>query len=74
MIDPYLRTAESELEVWDDTRKKVGQQRDLEILRALEKSGVAWALVTPDFLASSYARDTEVPAMIRLPMRVASSW
>jgi tetratricopeptide (TPR) repeat protein len=65
MVAPYLRAAESELDLWDDTRLRAGQQWDVEIRRALEQAGVALAFVTADFLASTYVMDSELPAMIK---------
>jgi pimeloyl-ACP methyl ester carboxylesterase len=65
MIAPYLRQAETELDFWDDTRLEAGQQWDIEIHRALERAGVAVALVSPPFLASSYVTEYELPAMIK---------
>jgi hypothetical protein len=65
MIAPYLRDAESELDLWDDTRLAAGQQWDVEIRQALGQAGVAVALVSPDFLASTYVIQHELPAMVR---------
>lgn len=65
MVAPYLRAAESELDLWDDTRIQAGQQWDVEIRRALERAGVALALVTSEFLASPYVMDKELPSMIK---------
>ena len=64
MVAPYLRAAESELDLWEDTRIQAGQQWDIEIRSALEQAGVAIALVSADFLASTYVMDKELPAMI----------
>jgi hypothetical protein len=65
MIAPYLREAETELDFWDDARLEAGQQWDVEIHRALERAGVAVALVSAQFLASAYVTDYELPAMIK---------
>jgi len=65
MIKPYLRAAESELDFWDDSRIQAGQQWDREIKHALEQAGVAVALVSPDFLASSYVMEKELPVLIK---------
>ena len=64
MLAPYLRDPESELKLWVDTDLKAGQQWDPEIRNALERAGVAVALVSKDFLASAYVVDYELPAMI----------
>jgi len=65
MIAPYLRNAETELDLWDDTRLVAGQQWDVEIRQAMGRAGVAVALVSPEFLASTYVVQYELPAMVR---------
>ena len=65
MAAPYLRAAESELDLWEDTRLKSGQQWDVEIRRALDQAGVGVALVSANFLASTYVVDDELPVMIK---------
>lgn len=65
MAAPYLRAAETELDLWEDTRLKSGQQWDVEIRRALDQAGVGVALVSANFLASIYVMDNELPAMIK---------
>jgi pimeloyl-ACP methyl ester carboxylesterase len=65
MIAPYLREAETELDFWDDTRLAAGQQWDVEVHRALERAGVAVALVSSAFLASSYVTEYELPVMMK---------
>jgi pimeloyl-ACP methyl ester carboxylesterase len=65
MIKPYLREAEAELDFWDDRRLEAGQHWDSDIRQALDRAGVAVALVSADFLASSYVVDCELPAMIK---------
>jgi hypothetical protein len=65
MMAPYLHAAESELDLWDDTRLSAGQRWDAEIERALAKAGVAVALVSPDFLGSTYVMEKELPAIVK---------
>ena len=65
MVAPYLRTAESELDLWEDTRLASGQQWNVEIQGALDKAGVGVALVSASFLDSSYVMNHELPAMIK---------
>jgi hypothetical protein len=65
MVKPYLRDAEVELKLWVDTDLKAGQQWDAEIRKGLEEAGVAVALVSDEFLASSYVVDHELPSMIK---------
>ncbi|HEX7159565.1 MAG TPA: tetratricopeptide repeat-containing protein [Edaphobacter sp.] len=64
MVAPYLRAAESELDLWEDTRLKAGQLWDVEIQHALSRAGVAVALVSADFLGSTYIMNHELPEMI----------
>jgi pimeloyl-ACP methyl ester carboxylesterase len=65
MVAPYLHAAETELDLWDDTRLRPGEQWDVEIREALSRAGVAVALVSADFLASPYVMNYELPGMIR---------
>ena len=65
MVAPYLRTAESDLDLWEDTRLASGQQWNVEIQGALDKAGVGVALVSASFLDSSYVMNHELPAMIK---------
>lgn len=65
MLAPYLRMAETELVLWDDRQLSAGQQWDVEIKAALAKAGVVVALVSSEFLASSYIMDNELPVMIK---------
>jgi hypothetical protein len=65
MMAPYLHAAESELDLWDDTRLSAGQQWDAEIKGALAKAGVAVALVSADFLGSAYVMEKELPAIVK---------
>lgn len=65
MAAAYLRAAESELDLWEDTRLESGQQWDIEIRRALDQAGVGGALVSANFLVCTYVMDNELPAMIK---------
>jgi len=62
---PYLRSAESELDVWDDTRLQAGAEWKQEISQALSRAGVAVALVSENFLASRSVVDYELPAILQ---------
>jgi pimeloyl-ACP methyl ester carboxylesterase len=64
MVSPYLRAAETELDLWDDTRLRAGDQWDVRIREALAQAGVVVALVSADFLASAYVTQNELPVMI----------
>ena len=65
MLAPYLRDAESELDLWEDTRLIAGQEWDLEIRQAIAHAGVAVALVSPNFLASRWVMQGELPEMVK---------
>jgi pimeloyl-ACP methyl ester carboxylesterase len=65
MMAPYLRAAETEIYLWDDTRLRAGQQWDVEIREALAQSGVAIALVSAEFLSSDYVIEHELPVMVK---------
>ena len=63
MVAPYLRTAETELDLWADTRLSAGDRWDKEIDGALKQAGVVVALVSADFLASKYVTENELPVI-----------
>lgn len=65
MLAPYLHMGETELDLWDDTRLRAGEQWDVEIKRALSQAGVVVALVSAGFLASTYVMKDELPAIVR---------
>lgn len=64
MMAPYLRKAERELTLWDDTKLRAGQQWDAEIRNALKIAGVGVALVSAPFLASTYIDSNELSVMV----------
>jgi pimeloyl-ACP methyl ester carboxylesterase len=64
MATPYLRTAESELDLWDDKRLQSGDRWDIKIRSALKQAGVAVALVSANFLGSQYIMENELPIIL----------
>lgn len=64
MASPYLRAAEAELDLWDDTRLTAGQPWEAEIDRALSRAGVAVALVSASFLDSPFIMEKELGVMV----------
>jgi pimeloyl-ACP methyl ester carboxylesterase/tetratricopeptide (TPR) repeat protein len=65
MLTPYLRMAETELVLWDDKQLRAGQDWNAEIKAALAKAGVLVALVSSDFLASTFIMEDELPVMVK---------
>ena len=57
--------AEDRLEVWEDTRIRLGADWLPEIERAIAGCDVAILLISMAFLNSSFIRQTEVPALLQ---------
>lgn len=52
------------VEIWDDTKIKVGDRWEEEIQGALERSGIAVLIISADFLASDFIVDNELPPIL----------
>jgi hypothetical protein len=65
-IGVYLRALASSLsfELWDDTRIAAGAVWREEISAALSRSRVAVLVLTPEYMASEYLSNDELPALL----------
>lgn len=62
-LKPHLRGGD--IESWDDTQIRTGQKWKEIIDQELERATVALFLVTPNFLASQFINDVELPALLK---------
>src|SRR2546423_354718 len=61
-LAPHVR--DEKLDLWDDTKIAPGVDWAAEIDQALGKARVAVLLVSPDFLASEFIAQVELPAIL----------
>ena len=62
-LKPYIK--QGRLNVWNDPYIRVGKQWRREISTALGRTCVGVLLVSPDFIASDFIQDEEVPPLFR---------
>ncbi|MEA2186084.1 MAG: hypothetical protein QOK16_1095 [Solirubrobacteraceae bacterium] len=70
MLKPLVRVRRCEL--WFDTLIETGEQWRPEIEAAIARADIALLLVSPDFLASDFIMDEELPALIRRGVLLAA--
>ncbi len=68
MLEPVVR--ERGLELWSDERNVVGDEWRPQLEQAIARSRAALLFVSPDFLASEFIMETELPALTERGVRL----
>ncbi len=63
MLKPFVR--QGNLTLWDDKKLHAGDNWRTGISSALEKASVGVMLVSPDFLASDFINEVELPSLLK---------
>jgi len=66
-LSPLVRN--QRVDVWDDQRIRTGSQWRKEIDAALTQASAAVLLVSPDFLASDFIQEVELPSLLQSAQR-----
>jgi formylglycine-generating enzyme required for sulfatase activity len=61
----YLAPLEGVLDLWDDRRQEPGRRWLPQIEQALREAKVGLLLISPDFMASRFIQEHEVPRLLR---------
>ncbi len=64
-LKPLIRNEQIHLRVWNDTQIQPGTRWRDEITNAIDKSRIALLLVSPNFLASDYIMENELPRILK---------
>ena len=61
----HLKPLKGQIDIWSDEQIGVGQDWEIEIRSAMDRTRMAICLVSPDFLASDFITDVELPYFVQ---------
>lgn len=64
-LKTFLAPLKERIKAWDDEQIEVGDEWQAEITSALDKARIGLLLVSPNFLASNYIMQHEVPRLVQ---------